>query len=85
MSHTYFWKFKLSETQASIDPSRLRDSKQGVCILLTCFAAVQVDWKRFSDLRQQVNEQWHALPKTADVLSKPLKERIATVTQRLRS
>lgn len=45
---------------------------------------VQVDWEKFSTLRQQVNRQWHALPKTADVLSQPLKDKVKTVTARLR-
>ena len=46
--------------------------------------AVQVEWKKFTDLRQQVDAQWRALPKTADVLSQPLKDKVQTVTTRLR-
>lgn len=45
---------------------------------------VQVEWKKFTDLRQQVHTQWHALPKTADVLSQPLKDKVEIVTARLR-
>ena len=45
---------------------------------------LQVDWEKFSTLRQRVNRQWHALPKTADVLSQPLKHKVKTVTARLR-
>ena len=49
-----------------------------------CLTGMQVDWGKFSTLRQQVNRQWHALPKTADVLSQPLKDKVKTVTARLR-
>ena len=45
---------------------------------------MQVEWKKFSELRCQVDEQWRALPKTADVVSQPLKDRVAEVTERLR-
>ncbi|KAL3163136.1 hypothetical protein ABBQ32_009548 [Trebouxia sp. C0010 RCD-2024] len=45
---------------------------------------VQVEWEKFTRLRQQVDRQWHALPKTADVLSQPLKDKVEAVTARLR-
>ncbi|KAL3160782.1 hypothetical protein ABBQ38_009193 [Trebouxia sp. C0009 RCD-2024] len=45
---------------------------------------VQVEWEKFTTLRQQVDRQWHALPKTADVLSQPLKDKVKAVTARLR-
>ncbi len=48
-------------------------------------AAVQVEWKKFADLRRDVDAQWRALPKTADVLSQPLKDKVKTVTARLRA
>lgn len=47
--------------------------------------AVQVEWKKFADLRQDVDAWWRALPKTADVLSQPLKDKVKTVTARLRA
>ena len=53
-----------------------------MCDLGTC---VQVEWKKFADLRQDVDAQWRALPKTADVLSQPLKDKVKTVTARLRA
>lgn len=49
-----------------------------------CDWHVQVDWQKFSTLRKQVDTQWHALPKTADVLSQPLKDKVKAVTARLR-
>ncbi len=47
--------------------------------------AMQVEWKKFTELRQDVDAQWRALPKTADVLSQPLKDKVKTVTARLRA
>ncbi len=46
---------------------------------------MQVEWKKFTELRQDVDAQWQALPKTADVLSQPLKDKVKTVTARLRA
>lgn len=46
---------------------------------------VPVKWKKFSDLKQQVDAQWRALPKSADVRSQPLKDKVKAVTARLRS
>lgn len=45
---------------------------------------VEVERKKFTELRKQVDAQWRALPKTADVLSQPLKDKVKTVTARLR-
>ncbi len=47
--------------------------------------AMQVEWKKFADLRQDLDARWRALPKTADVLSQPLKDKVKTVTARLRA
>lgn len=47
--------------------------------------AMQVERKKFTELRQDVDAQWRALPKTADVLSQPLKDKVKTVTARLRA
>ncbi|DBA94683.1 TPA: hypothetical protein ACH3X1_002245 [Trebouxia sp. C0004] len=46
---------------------------------------VEVEWKKFAELRQDVDAQWRALPKAADVLSQPLKDKVKTVTARLRA
>ena len=55
------------------------------CMEPYSFDAMQVKWKKFSDLKQQVDAQWRALPKTADVRSQPLKDKVKAVTARLRS
>jgi len=47
--------------------------------------SVQVEWKKFAELRQDVDAQWRALPKAADVLSQPLKDKVKTVTAHLRA
>ncbi|CAL8467658.1 g7196 [Coccomyxa elongata] len=39
---------------------------------------VQNDWKSFAKLRQQVAEEWTALPKAANVVSKPLADKVET-------
>jgi len=40
---------------------------------------VQTPWEKFSTVRQRVADEWRALPKTADVISAPLKDKIAAV------
>lgn len=42
---------------------------------------MQRDWPLFKDLRAQVAREWAALPKTADVVSKPLAEKIQNFKQ----
>ena len=55
------------------------------CMGLHSFDAMQVKWRKFTDLKQQVDAQWRELPKTADVRSQPLKDKVKAVTARLRS
>ena len=43
--------------------------------------AVQEDWPLFMDLKEQVAREWAALPKTADVVSQPLAEKIRDFKQ----
>ena len=40
---------------------------------------MQVQHKTFTQLRQQVAEEWAALPKKAAVIGQPLQDRIASV------
>ncbi|KAK9909867.1 hypothetical protein WJX75_008746 [Coccomyxa subellipsoidea] len=40
---------------------------------------IQNTWKNFKQLRQQVAQEWAALPKAADVVSEPLAEKVAKV------
>jgi hypothetical protein len=42
----------------------------------------QNEWKLFSDLRQQIAEEWRALPKVADPVSEPLKHKVHAVGQK---
>jgi hypothetical protein len=39
----------------------------------------QVEWKTFAQLRQQVAAEWAALPKSAQVVSQPLQDKVAAV------
>ena len=43
------------------------------------YLGMQVEWKCFTMLRQQVASEWAALPKQAQVVSAPLAEKVAAV------
>lgn len=47
-------------------------------VLRFCIAPQNTE-KSFSELRQEVAKQWTALPKVADVISEPLKQKISAV------
>ncbi|KAK9816981.1 hypothetical protein WJX72_007792 [[Myrmecia] bisecta] len=43
---------------------------------------VKVDWEDFDALRKRVDTEWHALPKTASVISPPLQQKMKDVLAR---
>ena len=49
------------------------------CLGDTRFLWSQVDWEDFDALRKRVNDEWHALPPTADVISPPLRDKMRVV------